>query len=67
MKLKHICSYSVNKTTNILSLRITDLNTVGFNIKSAQYNVLPNLHIAQKRNFIATSDLEVKEKSLTLT
>lgn len=63
MKVKHICSYSINETTNILSLRITDLSIGRFNVKSAQYNVLPNLHIAQKKNFIATSDLEVKEKS----
>lgn len=60
MEVKHICSYSIIKMTNISSLRNIDLSMGRFNIKSAQYNVLPNLHIAQRRNFIAVSILDVK-------
>lgn len=63
MKVKHICSYSIIKMTTISLLKNMDLSIERVNIKSAQYNILPNLHIAQGRNFAAASILDAKQKS----
>lgn len=53
--------------TNISSLKNTDLSIGRFNMKSAQCNVLPNLHIAQRRNFVAACILDAKQIPSTVS